>query len=202
VIKIIKYLLIELALIFILLILFPALVIKEKVNINVEGGKPILPLHIGKYYTQEINNPTHSLNSISLQLKNPSIQDNSLITIEILDDLGESQREFTFYGSNIGDPSWVKLDFLPIDKENLILKVSADSPRDDSLYLFADQNGHFDLKTSYALPGFKTRIVQNFNNQTNLFKQRGMWHNILYLATLVALNLYLAKLLNETSKKT
>lgn len=199
--KIIKYLLIELIFIFILLIIFPALVIKEKLNINIEGGKPILPLQSGKFYTQEISNPTRSLNSVSMQLKNPQIKDNSLIYIELLDDIGEIQNDFTIYGANVGDPSWIKLDFIPINKEELILKVYADNPKDDTLYLYANQSGLFDLKTSYALPDFKSRITQNLNYQINLFKQRSMWHNILYLGSLVFFNLCLAKLLNESFNK-
>jgi hypothetical protein len=200
--QIIKFIFVELIFIFILLILFPASVIKEKIDVNVEAGKPILPLQAGKFYTQVINNPTHSLNSISLQFKNPLIKDNSLIYIEILDNLGELQKDFSIYGANIGDPSWIKLDFTPIDKTNLVLKVSGESQFDNTLYLFADQNGYFDLKTSYRLPGLKERILQNLKQQSNLLKQRSMWHNILYLGTLIMLNLYLAKLFNENIKKT
>jgi len=200
--KIIKYLLVELALISILLIIFPSLVIKERMGLNIEGGKPILSLQSGRYYTQVINNPTKSLNSISLQLKNPLIKDNSLIYIEIMDELGEIQKDFSIYGANIGDPSWIKLDFSPIEKTNLVLRVSGESQFDNSLYLFGSENGSFDLKTTYALSNFQSRLKQNIYSQVNLFMRRSLWHNILYLVSLIMLNMYLAKLLNETPSKT
>lgn len=199
--KILKYIVVELFVFFILIVFFPALLIREKIGLNIDGGKPKLPLQTGKFYTQKINNPTHSINSISLQLKNPQIKDNSLVYIEILDEAGELQKDFSIYGANIGDPSWIKLDFSPIESTNLVIRVSGESQFDNSLYLFADQNNNFDLKTSYALPTFKDRIFQNLIYQTNLFKQRSMWHNILYLASIVSLNLYLKKLLNEPFNK-
>ena len=171
-------------------------------GLNIEGGKPILSLQSGRYYTQVINNPTKSLNSISLQLKNPLIKDNSLIYIEIMDELGEIQKDFSIYGANIGDPSWIKLDFSPIEKTNLVLRVSGESQFDNSLYLFGSENGSFDLKTTYALSNFQSRLKQNIYSQVNLFMRRSLWHNILYLVSLIMLNMYLAKLLNETPSKT
>ena len=200
-IRIIKYLAIEIFLLIFLLLLLPALLIREKVGIDIEGGKPILPLQLNKFYTQPLNNPTQSLNSISLQLKNPLIQDNSQISIEIINYSGEIFQDFTVFGSNIGDPSWIKLKFAPITEKNLILKVYADSPRDDSLYLFADKDGRFDLKTTYRLPNFKQRLIQNFQTQISEFQQRSFWHNLFYLIILIFLHLYLLKQLNETRQK-
>lgn len=199
--KIFKYIFIELGLIIFFYIIFPALIITEKVDLKVEGGKPVLPLQIGRSYLQVISNPTKSINSISLQLKNPEIKDNSLIYIEILDELGTLQKDFSIYGANIGDPSWIKLDFSPIDKPNLILRVSGESQFDNTLYLFADDDASFDLKTTYALSNFKSRIWQNLNSQAHLFMSRSLWHNILYLFTLIILNFFLVKLLYENSKK-
>lgn len=197
--KISKYLLIEIALVLIFLIIFPTLVIKERVGVNHEGGNPILPLQSGKSYTQTIRNPTKSLNSISLQLKNPQIKDNSLIYIEILDEQGEIQKDFSIYGDNIGDPSWIKLDFSPIENTNLILKVSGQSKFDNSLYLFADQNNYFDIKTTYALPSFKSRLLLNIDYQINQFYKRNLFFNLSYLAVIAFLNLYLIKLIKENN---
>lgn len=199
--KIFKYIFIELGLIIFFYIIFPALIITEKVGLKVEGGKPILPLQIGRSYFQVISNPTKSLNSISLQLKNPQIKDDSLIYIEILDEQGQLQKDFSIYGANVGDPSWIKLDFNPINKSNLTLRISGESQFDNTLYLFASENGLFDLKTTYALSSLKSRIKLNIYSQINLFLRRSMWHNILYLFILIILNLSLAKLLHESTKK-
>ncbi len=119
-----------------------------------------------------------------------------------MDELGEIQKDFSIYGANIGDPSWIKLDFSPIEKTNLVLRVSGESQFDNSLYLFGSENGSFDLKTTYALSNFQSRLKQNIYSQVNLFMRRSLWHNILYLVSLIMLNMYLAKLLNETPSKT
>lgn len=200
-IRIIKYLTIEIFLLIFLLLFLPALLIREKVGLDIEGGKPILPLQTNKFYTEMLDNPTQSLNSISLQLKNPLLQDNSQISIEITNNSGEILRDFTIFGSNIGDPSWIKLKFAPITEKNLILKLYADSPRDDSLYLFAAENGRFDLKTTYRLPDFKQCLIQNFQTQISQFQQRSWWHNLFYLIFLISLHLYLLKILNEGRQK-
>lgn len=199
--KITPYLLVELVLFIFFTILFPSLVIRESVGQNIEGGKPIISLQKNKYYTQEIDNPTRSINSLSLQLKNPLIQDNSLISIEILDGDGNPKTDFAIYGSNIGDPSWIKLKFIPLTEPTLLLRITADTPDDKSLYLFANENGVFDLKTTYRLPGIKDRLSKNYQSQIKLFSQRSLWHNIFYLATILLLNLYLFKLVNEAHPK-
>lgn len=199
--KIIPYLLIEITLLFFFTILFPSTVIREGIGQNIEGGKPIISLENNKYYTQEISNPTGTLNSISLQLKNPLIQDNSLISIEILDTDGNLKRDFAIYGSNIGDPSWIKLKFAPLSEPTLLVRITADTPNDSSLYLFADDNGQIDLKTTYRYPAFRSRLIQNYQSQIKLFSQRSFWHNFSYLVIIILLNLYLFKLVNESQSK-
>lgn len=196
-IKIIKFLFIEIALILTLLIILPALFIKEKVDVNIEGGKPILSLQSGKFYTQKISNPTKSLNSISLQLKNPQIKDNSLIYIEIMDEVGEIQRDFSIYGANIGDPSWIKLKFSPLSDPEIFIKVSSECPDDKSLYLYASEDNIFDLKTTYQLPDFLTRLQQNIDYQIQLISSRSPRHNFFYISALIILNIYFFKKLNE-----
>ncbi|MFA5026104.1 MAG: hypothetical protein WC503_06375 [Candidatus Shapirobacteria bacterium] len=199
--KIIKYFSIEIGIILALLIIVPALFIKKEVGLNRENGKPILPLQKGKTYSQIIDNSNQSLNSVSLQLKNPLIQDNSLITVELLNEKGELQKDFSFYGANVGDPSWIKLDFPPIISPVIELRISGESPMDNTLYLYADQNNQFDIKTTYALSNFKNRLIGNINHQIKQFVSRSSWHNICYLIILITLNFYLVRLINEVSKK-
>lgn len=199
--KISAYLLIEIALFLFFTILFPSLVVREGIGQNIEGGRPIISLKKNIFYTEELDNPTQSINSISLQLKNPQIQDNSLISIEILDSDGNLKRDFAIYGSNIGDPSWIKLKFTPLSEPKLLIRITADTPDDKSLYLFAGESGIFDLKTTYRYPDFKSRLIQNYQSQIKLFSERSFWHNFFYLATILFLNLYLFKLVNETQSK-
>jgi hypothetical protein len=195
--KIFSLLLVELTIPFLLLVIFPSILIREGIGQFIEGGKPILSLQKRKSYQQPINNITNSLNSISLQLKNPAIQDNSQITIELLDELGSPLNIFTLYGSNIGDPGWIKLDFPPISETNLILKVYSETSKDDSLYLFANENGDFDLKTTYLVPNIFSRIKENILLQINLISNRSLLHNLVYVSILIFLNIYIIKLLHE-----
>jgi len=200
--KILKYLLIEIAIIFIVIFTFPPLFIREEFGINREGGQATINLSSGETFTQIIPQHPPNLDSISLQLKNPQIKNNSEITVDINDLKGNLLQDFTFYGANVGDPSWIKLKFKPLNSSGFQIKISVDPDLNNSLYLYIDKDNQIDLRTTSYLPGFKNRFLLNINYQINQFKQRSMWHNILYLAALVALNLYLAKLLNETSKKT
>lgn len=199
--KILKYIILEIVIIVLLIIVLPSFFITKKTGINKEGGQAVLSLQKGKIYSQKIYNSSQSLNSVSLQLKNPMIRDNSLINIDIQNESGDSQREFTIYGSNIGDPSWIKLNFPPIVEQNLIIKVSSESPEDNSLYLYADKNGLFDMKTTYKLPTFKQRLIQNYYYQINQALKRSSWHNLIYAIIVFYLNFQLIKMKNENNKK-
>jgi hypothetical protein len=192
--KILKYLSIEIIVIFFFVFSLSPIFIREEFGINREGGQATFNLSSGKTFIQIISQHPPNLDSISIQLKNPQIKNNSEITVDI-DDLKDNLlQEFTFYGANVGDPSWIKLKFKPLNSSGYKIKVSADPDQND-IYLYSDKNNQMDLHTTSYLPGFKNRFLKNINYQINQFKQRSYWHNVGYFFVLFALNLYLFYLL-------
>jgi hypothetical protein len=192
--KILNYLLIEIVVIFFFVFLLSPIFIREEFGINREGGQATFNLSSGQTFTQIISQHPSNLDSISLQLKNPQIKNNSELTVDI-DDLNNSLlQEFTFYGANVGDPSWIKLKFKPLNSPGYQIKVYVD-PNPNDLYLYIDKNNQMDLHTTSYLPGFKNRFLGNINYQVKQFKQRNYWHNIGYFFILSAFNLYLFYLL-------
>jgi len=189
-----KYLFIELGLIFFFVFLLSPLFIREKFDINREGGQAIFNLSTGKIFTQKIGEEFSNLNSLSLQLKNPMINNNSEITVEI-DDLNNNLlQEFTFFGSNVGDPSWVKLKFTPLSNPGYQIKIYADIDPRHNLYLYVNRDNQMDLKATSYLPGFFNRFQDNFYYQIGQLKARSEIDNIIYFTVLILLNLYLLKL--------
>lgn len=185
-----KYIFIQLTFIFLFIFVLPPLVIKEKFAINQEGGQATFNLSEGKSFTQTVTNHLPYLNSISLQLKNPLIKNNSLIEVKINDTHGNNLQEFSFYGANVGDPSWIKLKFLPLNYSDFDIQIFADEDP-QNLYLYVNQTNQIDLKTTSYLPGFKNRFIDNVKFQLNQFSQRPTILNVVYLATLIILNLLL-----------
>jgi len=192
--RILNYLLKEIAVIFFFVFLLSPIFIREEFGINKEGGQATFNLSSGQTFTQIISQYPSNLDTISLQLKNPQIKNNSKLTVDINDLNDNLLQEFIFYGANVGDPSWIKLKFKPLNSSGYQIKVSADSDPND-LYLYVDKNNQMDLHTTSYLPGFKNRFLGNINYQLKQFKQRSYWHNIGYFFVLFALNLYLFYLL-------
>lgn len=185
-----KLILIQISIILIFMLLIPPLLIREKIVIDKNGGEATFNLSQNKYFLQKISQHSPNINSISLQFKNPEIKNNSLITVEIDDILGNLITDFTFYGANIGDPSWVKLKFSPLAISDFQIKVFSDGDSRD-LYLYVDKDNKADLITTSYLPGFTNRFLRNINFQIRQITQRSLWHNIFYLLTVILLNSYL-----------
>lgn len=189
-----KYIFIEFSLIFFIVFLLSPIFIQEKFDLNREGGQATFNLSTGKIFTQKFDQDIPNLNSISLQLKNPQIKNNSEITVDIDDLYNHILREFTFFGANVGDPSWVKLKFSPLNNPGYQIKISADPDPDHNLYLYVNKNNQMDLKVTSYLPGFFNRFRNNYYYQISQFKARSEIDNIIYFTVLILLNLYLLKL--------
>lgn len=189
-----KYLFIQLGLIFFFVFLLSPIFIREKFDINREGGQATFNLSTGKIFTQKIEDEFPNLNSISLQLKNPMINNNSEITVDIYDSNNNILQKNIFFGSNVGDPSWVKLKFTPLSNPGYQIKIYADPDPDHNLYLYVNQNNQMDLKATSYLPGFFNRFQDNFYYQIGQLKARSEIDNTIYFTVLILLNVYLLKL--------
>lgn len=189
-IKNLKYLFIQIIVVSIFVLLLPPLLIREKIVIDKSGAEASFNLSQNKYFIQNIGQHAPNIDSISLRLKNPLIKNNALITVEINDSMGNIVKDFTFYGANIGDPSWIKLKFTPINISDFQIKVYSEGDSKD-LYLYVDSNNQLDLITTSYLPGFKNRFISNVDFQIKQFSQRPPALNMFYLLSLVLLNIYL-----------
>jgi hypothetical protein len=89
--KIINLLILELLLVFGLVIIIPSILVKEQYLINNESISILEPLTKEKTYFQKISNSTN-LNSISLMIKNPNIENTSKIYIK-LEDIQKTQSK-------------------------------------------------------------------------------------------------------------
>lgn len=191
-IKNIKYITIEIVIILFLLFLIPPAFIKQKVVVDREGGQASFNLSTGKTFVQKVVNHDPNLDTISIQLKNPLIKNNSQIAVEINDINNTNLVTFTFYGANVADPSWIKLKTVPLNESNFTIKVSADKDPND-LFLYVNQDNQMDLVTTSYLPGYFNRLKDNFNYQINNFTRRNTWHNLTYFLTIIILNVFLFK---------
>lgn len=191
-IKIIKLLILELIVVFTLIIVVPSLMVKEKFIIKDESISVLEPLVQNKTYFQEIPN-AYNLNSISVSIKNPSIQNNSQIFINLEDEQHNKLKEFVISGSNVGDPSWVKLKFDPIPHHQLFLNISTENKNPDSLQIYY-QNNKFNLQATIKNPSLPSRVKENINYQYLQFTHRSFLYTLSYLILILVLNyLYVKK---------
>jgi len=191
-IRIIKLLFLELLFIFTLIIVLPSFLVKEKYIINDESISILEPLISDKDYTQAIPNSL-SLNSVSIMIKNPNIKNNSQIFIDLLDQKQNKLNEFTIYGSNVGDPSWVKLKFNPIPENNLSLKISTENKDRDSLQIYY-KNNRFNLQATTKNSSFISRLKENIFYQSSQFTHRSYIFSLSYLGLILLLSyLYVKK---------
>ena len=190
-IKIIKFFILELLIVFTLIIIIPSFLIKEKFIVNDESISVLESFTAKNSYTQTIAN-SKNLNSISVLIKNPSIQNNSNIFIDIENEKQNKLKEFVISGSNVGDPSWVKLKFDPILENNVILKISTENTQPDSLKIFY-KNNKFNLKATIKNNSFISRLKDNFRYQYNQFISRSLFCTISYLTLILLLNYFYEK---------
>jgi hypothetical protein len=198
--KNLKLILIQILIIFIFVLLIPPLLIREKIIVDKSGAEASFNLSQNKYFLQNFSQHAVNIDSISLHLKNPQILNNALITVELIDSSGTIIKDFAFYGANVGDPSWVKLKFSPLNISEFQIKVFSEGDSRD-LYLYVDKDSQLDLITTSYLPGFKNRFMGNINFQIKQISERSPWHNILYLSALLVFNTYLFKQSKPNSKK-
>ena len=185
-IKIIKLLLLELFLIFTLIIIFPSLIVKEKFIFQDESITVLEPLIKNKIFVQKLEN-AYNLNSVNILIKNPNIKNNSQIFIDLEDQKQNKLKEFVISGSNVGDPSWVKLKFDPIAENQISLRISTQNYNSDSLQIYY-QNNKFNLQATSKNPSLLSRIKENINYQYIQFTHRSFFYTLSYLILILVLN--------------
>jgi hypothetical protein len=125
-------------------------------------------------------------------MKNPAILNNSKINFKISGP--NSQREIVFYGNNIGDPSSVPLKFDSFSdpaSTTYQVSLSTDNVDPQSLYFITNQDYQPLFNSYYLQSDLKTNLKTNFNRQLNLFHQRNLILNVIYITLIVYLILAL-----------
>lgn len=189
----INIILIELFFLFFILILFPSLLLTETSYFSQENDQLQISLDSGKKYVYKFDHPAN-LNTLSLQLKNPLIQNNSRIDIELENSTGNSLAQFVFFGSNVGDPGWLDLNFPPQSDTSFVINLTTDNTTPESLFLLSDPEGNWDLKTTYQTPKFSHRFQNTINSLFNRIPKMDPVYLSFYLLVLIILNwLFLKK---------
>jgi len=182
-----SFIFIEILFLFLILIVFPSLLITKTPFYFQENDKLQISLDSGKKYVYKFNHPAN-LNTLSLQLKNPLIQNNSRIVIELENSLGNSLAQFVFFGSNVGDPGWLDLNFPPVSDTSFAINLTTDNTIPESLFLLSDPGGNWDLKTTYQTPELSNRLQNTINSLFDRFQKMDPFYLSFYLLVLIILN--------------
>lgn len=185
---------INLLLPFLFLIVLPSLFITDRLDSSNTISSRLLSLTSDRPATFNFN-PSHNfINQLDLQLKNPQILNNSRIIVNVSS--YTSDQDIVFYGSNVGDPSWVTLKLKPIvnsSHSGITVNIDTDNPQNDSLYLVTDAYNQPNYRAYYATGNFVDNLKSNIIYQLDRFKQRQLTFNLFYISLLLVLNIYIFK---------
>jgi len=191
------YLIILIQLLFLIAIflLIPSLFIREKNGISQTNFENILILDHQHVYLEEFISDQNNLNSVSLLLKNPALNSHDSVYIELLDQNQQPIQSLVTSGVSIGDPSWIRLKFLPINSQagdKFFIKISSDALKDNDLYVYGNsENQSINYKTTYKSPSFKDSFKDNFNYQKEKLSELNKGQGIFYLLLLISINILL-----------
>ena len=174
----------------IMLVVFPSILIRIRQGISSTSNAKLISFVKNKPISFSFISNLPNLYSLSLDMKNPSILNNSRIDLDITGP--SSQRSVVFYGANIGDPSTVPLKFSPFSdppNTNYLVTLSTDNENNNGLYVITDSQGQVVFRSYYLKSNFYQNIIDNFKRQIELFSQRSPWHNFFYLFFIILVNL-------------
>ena len=180
-----------------LLIILPSIFINQIYDQNDFGESFFVPLSNSTIYQQEIKLNYANLESLSLLLKNPNLENKDPIYIDIEESNGQTLYQIALSGHSIEDPTWVPLKFLPIDKEQIILKINSPSRNEPLISLaFNKKDNSLVYQARYKINSFKERFQKNLKLQKNKLSK-----NYLYLSIYISLILILNLLLVQSDNK-
>lgn len=187
--------LIELFFLFFILIIVPSLFLKEKPGVRQTSFENILPLDINHSYIEPIISDKNNLNSISVLLKNPNLKSTDLVDFEIQNQNKDTIQLLRISGISIEDPGWVRFKFPSTNSkigDVFYLKISSNSPKDDHLYIYGDQNTkNINFKTTFSTQNIKDSFKDNLNQQLVNFKSRNIFQTTTYLFLLLLANVFI-----------
>ena len=176
----------------VLLIIVPSLLIRSRQGATNISGNQQFSLTKSHPLTFFFNSNFGNLQSISLDMKNPNVANNSKIFVNISSP--NDSRQITFSGSNVGDPATVPLKFLPFNDTASTpynVTITTDNLKTESLFVTTNQNNQPVFRTFYQQTNFKSNLQFNIQRQLQLIRQRDLITNILYFGLIIFLDLYI-----------
>ena len=152
--------------VFILFLLFPSLMIRSRPGTAFTSGDRLLPLDTTHSYQQSVDSLPAPLESISLQLKNPALQNHDPIYLDVLNSDNQILRSLAITGDNVGDPSWIDFKFTPVDSTQTAFRLSTLNQADNALYAYSD-GSQLLYKTSYHFHSFGQSFLHTLEVQKN-----------------------------------
>ena len=140
--------------------------------------------------------PAHDgLNIVVIQLKNPNLESTKDYLFEINID-NETIRNISFNGTNVGDPSDLRLQFEPIadsSKKSFEIKVKPLADKDTILQVRVDESSNLSYRSYYrvvekkdAVDSVLFSLKQKISSNLVFF---GLWLTILYIVYTKGYNL-------------
>ncbi len=180
-----------------LLVIIPSAVITRYPGPSNLIGETILPLTSSSPLVINIDPPKY-LNSISVFLKNPLIQDNHYIYFQLIQN-GLTIRNLVFNGQNVGDPSWLTAKFEPLSAQQPItITFTTENKNDQSLYYYSGPDYLPLYSSTFQIPSFKDRLIY----QTKLKQNQLLALNKQFLFAYLFLLSIIEYLLLKNDRKT
>jgi hypothetical protein len=185
----------EIFFLFSILVIIPTIFLKEKPGIYQTSFEDILPLDFSHSYIQPFVSDKNNLNSVSVLLKNPSLESRDIVYIEVQNSNQETLQSLSISGQGIEDPGWLKFKFPPINSklgDIFYLKISSDAQKDNLLYIYGDKNTkNINLKTTFIATNTKESLKDTLTQQINNFKSRNIFQTVSYLLLLLLINIFI-----------
>jgi hypothetical protein len=178
----------QLVFLFFLLILIPAIFIRQKDGISQIFFENILPLDNKHTYIQKFITNKDNLNSVSILLKNPALKSRDQVIIQLFNSKNELLQSLTLSGEGIEDPGWVKLKFGPINSKTgdaFYIQVTSNAQNDNDLYIYGNhQSQELNFKTTYKSINFKQSLIQAVNFQKEKLPNLNKIYLLFYLISI------------------
>lgn len=171
--------------VFVLFLVFiPSFFLSRHENYSKSDSYNLIPISSKPYVFEIID--SSFLSTISLQLKNPEIKNNQAINVDVYSNDNVLVQNFVFYGSNVGDPSWVNLRInSPTPYSDYHIKIYGESEFIDPVYILANNDGFVDLKTTVYQGNLYNRLRYNFELLIERLQNMSQIHLLGYLFTIV-----------------
>jgi|GEM_PF-3883414 len=174
---------------FILIIILPSILITSRKGVSNQEGTAQVSFTNSTPMQFTITSDLSNLQSLSFDIKNPGIKNNSKIMLDIVSP--NSERSMVIYGSNVGDPSTVLFKFPAFSEPpntTYSIFLTTDNTVHDSLYLLTNSEKQPKFESFYKQSNFLSNIISNLKYQFNQIKNRSIIHSLAYFTLIIILN--------------